>query len=179
MSSPALGPPPTGSPPPHLGSARPPRRTVAGWTAAAVLTVVVIVIGVVVAMNLSSSASSGPSLAELERIVDRAPLPPGSVLVDETRISAKGDRTAHVDRRYRLQSATPGADVRSLLAAHGYRLANLRTGAVEPVESSDWSDYASAATGDVNVVPPDHGNGSIEYSWQGAELSITANGGDF
>ncbi len=129
-------------------------------------------------VNVSSSHSKG-ELAQLNAILDAAPLPAGAHLVGQKDNEAHGDLAAYAERQYRLEPADDSSDrIRAALAAARYRPVDGQTGQITDVTAPAWSGFAGPASGDVTVLPPGKSGGGVEFNWQGDALYVSVQQGD-
>jgi hypothetical protein len=155
---------------------RRPRRSV-GVAIAALIVIMGVII--VVKLNPSDSKSDTHSLAYLKSAMDKVPLPAGAALVDEISNEEHTDLNSYLERRYTLASAdNPSDQVRAALEKAGCRFHDRHGGGVEPVTAPAWGDNVSAASGDVDILPPGTSGGGIEVHWKDARLYLRVKGGD-
>jgi hypothetical protein len=155
------------------------RRRRAGLVA--VIAVLVVVIGVIIVVNVHSSGSSSGthSVAYLKSALDKVPVPPGAVLVDEIANEENGDLNAYVERRYRMASTDdPSEQVRIALQKDNCRLIDRQSRQSESITAAAWAAQVSPASGDLDILPPGVTGGGIEVQWKDTALYISAKGGD-
>ena len=138
------------------------------WIAAiAVVAAAAIALGVVLAVNIASHPHR--QVADLKAILDKIPLPAGTVLTKETATAAQGDAPGDVDRVYRLPPSATSTELVGLLERAGYQFVDPHTGQVDPGQATSG---VRTTSGDLRILPPGRSGDGIQFTWGSDRLDV-------
>jgi len=132
-----------------------------------------IALGVVLVVNATSHAHR--QVADLKAILDKVPLPAGTVLVHEQSYAAHGDVAGYDGRDLTLPTSVSSDELVKMLRDAGYQPFNLQTG---QIDDSRWTSAVSDHGGDLRLVPPGQHGGGFQFTWSGTRLQMSIEPGD-